>query len=233
MNQPEASRGALSEGVGDAGEGRDHDGQVAAPETPGVVIGNHHHKYTSTNPAIRWLTDRFLHELETMFARVQAETPSAQVAEIGCGEGEIAERLHQRWGEVTALDLPDAGLRSEWTSRSGPRFAHGDALRLPFPDNAFDVLASVEVLEHLPDPLAGLREYARVTRRHLILSVPREPIFRLGNLLTARHVRELGNTPGHLNHWSTPAFLRFVSKVGAVAEVAKPLPWTIVWVRLS
>ena len=65
-----------------------------------------------------------------------------------------------------------------------------------------------------------------------MLSVPREPIFRGGNLATGRHVRALGNTPGHLNHWSAPAFLRFVSREAALVEVRKPLPWTAVWGRL-
>lgn len=231
MNQPKPSRAAVSDRGLDAEDAPRQDAETATPETPGVVIGNHHHKYTSSNPAIRWLTNRFLTSLEGTFDRVHADTPDARVAEIGCGEGEIADRLHERWDDVTALDLPDAGLRREWQSRSGPRFLHGDATRLPFPDNAFDVVVSVEVLEHLDDAAAGLREYARVARRHLVLSVPREPIFRLGNLATARHLRDLGNTPGHLNHWSTPSFLRFVSTVGAVAGVSKPLPWTIVWVR--
>lgn len=230
MNQARPSRAVAPERAREPEPGV---GGRVVPETPGVVIGNHHHKYTSTNPAIRYLTNRFLGHLEVMFDRVAAETRSARVAEIGCGEGEIAQRLHSRWPDVTGLDLPDAGLRREWAQRPGPRFLHGDATRLPFADGTFDVLASVEVLEHLHDPVAGLREYARVTKGHLILSVPREPLFRLGNLLSARHIRDLGNTPGHLNHWSTPDFLRFVSTVGAVADVAKPLPWTIVWVRLN
>ncbi|HWH31473.1 MAG TPA: class I SAM-dependent methyltransferase [Egibacteraceae bacterium] len=203
----------------------------AQAETPGVVIGNHHHKYTSSNPAIRFLTERFLERLESMFAQVQAGAPDARVLEVGCGEGEIAQRLRARWPEVTGLDLPDAGLRQAWDGVDGVRFLHGDAERLPFPDGAFDVVVAVEVLEHLRDPAQGLRELARVSRGHLVLSVPREPIFRTGNLLAGRHVRALGNTPGHLNHWSTAGFVRFASQAGAVRAVAKPLPWTIAWVR--
>jgi SAM-dependent methyltransferase len=205
----------------------------ATPETPGVVIGNHLHKYTTSNPAIRWLTNRFLDTLDEVCAEVASETPVARVLEVGCGEGEIAGRLHRRWGDVTALDLPDAGLRLQWHRLDGPHFLHADAEGLPFDDNAFDVVVSVEVLEHLRHPEAGLREMARVARRHLVLSVPREPIFRMGNLFTGRHVRDLGNTPGHLNHWSAPAFLRFVSQVGAVRDTRLPLPWTIAWVRTN
>ena len=202
------------------------------PETPGTVVGNHCHKYTSKNLAIRWLTNRFLRRLDTICDAVAAETPTARVLEVGCGEGEIARRLGDRWGDVTALDLPDAGLRELWRGVPGPRFLHADAERLPFVDDAFDVVVSVEVLEHLVDPEAGLREYARVGRRHLILSVPREPLFRMGNMSAGRHWGALGNTPGHLNHWGAASFIRFVSTVGAVREVALPLPWTMLWVRL-
>ncbi|MQB01929.1 MAG: methyltransferase domain-containing protein, partial [Actinobacteria bacterium] len=145
---------------------------------------------------------------------------------------EITGRLHERFPNVTALDLPDAGLRTGWQSLRGARFLHADAQHLPFPDNCFDTLVSVEVLEHLPLPEAALREYARASRRNLVLSVPREPLFRGGNLCAGRHLRALGNTPGHLNHWSARAFTRFVAQVGQVRAVAKPLPWTIAWVQL-
>jgi ubiquinone/menaquinone biosynthesis C-methylase UbiE len=201
-------------------------------ESPGVVTGNYCHKYSSRNPAIRWLTNRFLAALDTTLGSVAAEHPGS-VLEVGCGEGEITRRLGARFPRVTALDLPDAGLRAHWHAHPGPRFLHADAQRLPFPDDCFDTVVSVEVLEHLPDPQAGLRECARVAQRDLVLSVPREPLFRAGNLSVGRHLRSLGNTPGHLNHWSTRTFLRFVSQVGRVRAVARPLPWTIVWVRLS
>ena len=44
--------------------------------------------------------------------------------------------------------------------------------------------------------------------KHLLLSVPREPIFRSCNLFTGRYVKDLGNTPGHLNHWTGAGFQR-------------------------
>jgi 2-polyprenyl-3-methyl-5-hydroxy-6-metoxy-1,4-benzoquinol methylase len=207
--------------------------ELGVPETPDVVIGNHHHKYSSTNPVIRRLTEHWLSRLDELARRIAQEDPAARVLEVGCGEGEIARRLHKRWGDVTALDLPDAGLRADWMEVPGPRFRHADAERLPFADDAFDVLVSVEVLEHLRDPDRALREYARVARRHLLLSVPREPIFRAGNLLAGRYVRHLGNTPGHLNHWTTPGFIRFCSQVGSIRATALPLPWTVLWVRLG
>lgn len=207
-----------------------------APETPDIVIGNHYHKYGGGNVAIRFLTNRFLAALDEMLDGVAAEGPITRVLEVGCGEGEIAERLRRRFpdAEVTGLDLPDAGLRAQWQARDqSVGFLHGDAHSLPFADDTFDLVVAVEVCEHLTDPDAGLAELARVGRRHLVLSVPREPLFRMGNFFTGRHVKDLGNTPGHLNHWSSPGFLRFVSAVAALAEVRKPLPWTMIRGRLD
>jgi SAM-dependent methyltransferase len=204
-----------------------------APETEGIVIGNHTQKYTARNPAIRWLTERWVANLDGVFQRIAAEPGAPERAlEVGCGEGVIADRMQRRWGEVVALDLPDAGLRAEWRRYPAPRFLHADAHALPFPDGHFDVVVAAEVLEHLPDPVLGLREMARVGRRHLVLSVPQEPVFRSCNLLAGRYLRDLGNTPGHLNHWSRRGFVRFVAGVAEVREVSSPFPWTTVWAVL-
>ena len=206
-------------------------------ETPGVVIGNHSDKYTASNPAVRWLTARWVAKLEETLDGVAADaaSPVDWALEVGCGEGVIAERLTQRWKRVVALDLPDAGLRGEWAGRPGPEYLHADAHRLPFPDNKFDLVVAAEVLEHLPDPEHGLAEMVRVASpgASLVLSVPREPIFRTCNLMAGKYVRDLGNTPGHLNHWSTRSFVRFVSSVADIRLVAKPFPWTVVWATLG
>ena len=210
--------------------------QAPSPETVGVVIGNHTPKYTARNPAIRLLTERWVANLDRTFGQVSRDRsgPAPESAlEVGCGEGVIAARMHRRWGQVVALDLPDAGLRADWRGVSGPRFLHASAHRLPFGDGQFDVVVAAEVLEHLPDPVTGLREMARVSRRHLVLSVPREPMFRGCNLAAGRYVGELGNTPGHLNHWSKRGFVRFVSQVAQVRDVTSPFPWTTVWATLS
>ena len=178
---------------------------------------------------------RWVARLESVLDQVAASDGSGRdrALEVGCGEGVIAEKLAQRWKRVAALDLPDAGLRAEWRHRPGPDYLHADGHLLPFTDRQFDVVVAAEVLEHLPDPERGLAEMARVSARHLVLSVPREPIFRSCNLLAGRYVKDLGNTPGHLNHWSTRSFVRFVGTVGRVRLVATPFPWTVLWATLD
>ena len=48
---------------------------------------------------------------------------------------------------------------------------------------------------------------ARVARRWLLVSVPHEPLWRALNVARGAYLRELGNTPGHLNHWTRAAFV--------------------------
>ena len=66
---------------------------------------------------------------------------------------------------------------------------------------------AIEVLEHVPDPEATVAEMARVARRWLLVSVPREPLWRGLNMARGAYWRALGNTPGHVNHWSKRAFV--------------------------
>jgi len=204
------------------------------PETPGVVIGNHTAKYSAHNPAIRLLTNRWVANLDRTFDRVAGDPagPLGWALEVGCGEGVIAQRLARRFGAVAALDLPDAGLRADWRGAGGPRFLHANAHQLPFGDDQFDLVVAAEVLEHLPDPAQGLAEMARVSRRHLVVSVPWEPVFRSCNLLAGRYVGQLGNTPGHLNHWTRRGFVRFIAQIADIRAVTTPFPWTTIWATL-
>ena len=46
------------------------------------------------------------------------------------------------------------------------------------------------------------------------------------------YLRELGNTPGHVNHWSKRAFVRELARHGEVVQARSPFPWTMLLVRL-
>lgn len=193
-----------------------------------VPIGNHYDKYASTNPIARRLMAGFMAALD---AALPAETP-ATVFELGMGEGEVAERVRSRYGAVAiaGLDLPDAALRSEWRSRALDG-VFGDAGALPVRDASCDLVLAIEVLEHLPDPRAALRELARIARRDVVVSVPNEPTWRALNMVRGSYLKDLGNTPGHIQHWSAKQFAALVGEYFDVVSVAKPLPWTVVRAR--
>jgi SAM-dependent methyltransferase len=121
-------------------------------------------------------------------------------------------------------------MLAQWQLRegSGLTFRAASAYDLPFPNDTFDCVCSLEVLEHLERPGDALAELARVSRRSVLVSVPREPLWRLVHVLAGRDLRRLGDTPGHINHWSSAELERLVSGYGRVVAVHKPFPWTVV-----
>lgn len=197
-----------------------------------VPTGNTYDKYGSTNPVVRRLMAGFETALEELFARA---APSS-VLDVGCGEGVLTARWADQLGtgRVVGIDLEDAKLRREWALRPRPNleFRAMTAESLPFDDGEFDLAAATEVLEHVPDPERTVSEMARVAGRHLLVSVPREPLWRALNVGRGAYVRELGNTPGHVNHWSRRGFLRLLERHGDVLEVRSPFPWTMVLVAV-
>ena len=200
--------------------------------TAEVPTGNTYDKYGSSNPVVKRLMAGFHSTLEELFAQAAPES----ILDVGCGEGvltvEWAERLGD--GRVVGIDLDDPKLRAEWGKRSRPNleFRAEEATSLSFEDDSFDMASAIEVLEHVPDPESTLAEMARVARRHLLVSVPREPLWRGLNMARGAYLRDLGNTPGHVNHWSKRAFTSLLSRHGTVEEARSPFPWTMVLVRL-
>jgi 2-polyprenyl-3-methyl-5-hydroxy-6-metoxy-1,4-benzoquinol methylase len=99
------------------------------------------------------------------------------------------------------------------------------------PDDAAELIVCCEVMEHLDDPVAALETVARLASPWAIISVPREPLWRFLNLARLKYVGELGNTPGHLHHWTRRGFARFLEHRLEVVELESPLPWTMALCR--
>jgi ubiquinone/menaquinone biosynthesis C-methylase UbiE len=201
--------------------------------TAQVPTGNTYDKYGSTNPVVKRLMGGFHAALDELWTRAEARS----ILDIGCGEGvltaEWAERLGD--GRVVGTDLDDPKLRAEWEKRSRPNleFRVEEASTLSFADDEFDLACAIEVLEHVPDPERTLSEMARVASGHLLVSVPREPLWRTLNMARGAYLRDLGNTPGHVNHWSKRTFTSLLSRYGTVEEARSPFPWTMVLVHIS
>jgi 2-polyprenyl-3-methyl-5-hydroxy-6-metoxy-1,4-benzoquinol methylase len=208
----------------------------AAETVPGgdsVPTGNTFDKYGSTNPVVRRLMAGFEGTLAELFAQAAPES----VLDVGCGEGVLTHQWAEQLGSrrIVGIDLDDDKLKAEWATRQRPNLEYRTipAEHMPFEDGEFDLASAIEVLEHVPDPEHTVAEMARVAKRHLLVSVPREPLWRGLNVARGAYLRELGNTPGHVNHWSKRSFVRLLSQHGEVVEKRSPFPWTMLLVRLD
>ena len=197
----------------------------------GTVTGNTYDKYGSTNPVVRRLMAGFESTLDELFRRAAP----GSLLDVGCGEGVLTQQWAARIeGRVVGIDLDDPQLHAEWANRQAPNLEYKvmKAENLPFADDEFEVASAIEVLEHVPDPAHTLAEMARVASRWLLVSVPREPLWRALNMARGAYLKDLGNTPGHLNHWSKRGFVQLLSRYGTVEEARSPFPWTMLLVRL-
>jgi 2-polyprenyl-3-methyl-5-hydroxy-6-metoxy-1,4-benzoquinol methylase len=198
----------------------------------GVVTGNTYDKYGSSNPLVRRLMAGFERELDELFEMAAPRS----VLDFGCGEGVLVHRWAQRLGKrrLVGVDLEEESIQAGWAERRAPNLEYRvihDA-NLPFAADEFDLASAIEVLEHVPDPEHTLGEMARCAERHLLVSVPREPLWRVLNIARGAYWPALGNTPGHLNHWSGRSFVKLLSRHGKVVEARSPFPWTMLLVRL-
>jgi 2-polyprenyl-3-methyl-5-hydroxy-6-metoxy-1,4-benzoquinol methylase len=198
----------------------------------GIVTGNTYDKYGSSNPVVKRLMAGFEGELQELFTRADA----ASVLDVGCGEGVLVHRwaLERPGTRLVGIDLEEPSIQAGWAEREAPNLEYRvmGAENLPFADGEFELASAIEVLEHVPDPEHTVAEMARCASRHLLVSVPREPLWRMLNMARGAYWSELGNTPGHLNHWSRRAFVALLSRHGKVVEVRSPFPWTMLLVRL-
>jgi 2-polyprenyl-3-methyl-5-hydroxy-6-metoxy-1,4-benzoquinol methylase len=195
--------------------------------------GNVYDKYGTSNPVARRLMAGFMAQLDELVER----TGASEAHEVGCGEGELAIRLAHRGIRMRGTDAFPQVLE-EARRRAVAAGVQIDFEATPVEEldparHGAELIVCCEVLEHLTDPDRALDVLAALARPWLIASVPREPLWRALNLARLSYVGELGNTPGHLNHWSKRDFVRFLTRRFEVTEVRSPTPWSMVLCRVQ
>ncbi len=196
----------------------------------GIIVGNYYDKYNAKNPFEAWLMGRFV---KALYGFVDEVAPKS-IHEVGCGEGELCIRLHQKGYAVRGSDFSEKVLRRARAAAveadAEIAFSVRDIYDLDAGDDADLVLCS-EVLEHLCEPERALRSLAAAGTGHFLFSVPHEPLWRVLNMARLRYWADLGNTPGHLQHWGYGAFITLLRKYFDVLRVAKPCPWIMALCR--
>lgn len=190
--------------------------------------GNYYDKYHSTNPIVKWMMSNFFSDFKEL---LQQTGDVNTILEAGCGEGEISAFLWKYYGnacKIKAFDISEKVIGKAKKDNKEIDFSIENIYELDA-SGGYELVVCSEVLEHLEFPEKALEKLIKATNKYLILSVPREPIWRMLNILRGKYWKNLGNTPGHIQHWGSRSFIRFIKKSKMkIIQVKKPYPWTLV-----
>jgi 2-polyprenyl-3-methyl-5-hydroxy-6-metoxy-1,4-benzoquinol methylase len=160
-------------------------------------------KHTHPNAIFRFFVNRFFRKFHDFFGI----TNTHSVLEIGCGEGFVLDFLAKRRPSLhlNGIDSDIEAIRfASRISASTIDFVCADGAHLPSADHSFDTVVLSEVLEHVPDPDQLLKEALRVSRRYLLITLPREPYFRM--LAKCFEVFGIAEDPDHVHFWTRREF---------------------------
>lgn len=195
-------------------------------ESSNNVAGNYYNKYESQNPIAQWLTANFKSNLLDLIRKTDAR----DIHELGCGEGYLSsyinEHIHPDSFRASDFSSEIIQIANSLHGQQGIDFSQRSIYDIQQIDRA-ELMLCCEVLEHLEEPEEALQKIQALAPTYAVFSVPREPMWRITNLARLKYIKDLGNTPGHLQHWSKTAFTAMIQQYFKIDEVRSPYPWTM------
>ncbi len=196
----------------------------------GIDVGNYYDKYNSTNVIARYLTRGF----EKALLKYVEQIHPHSIHEVGCGEGfwvlkwkELYGNDFQSTGSDFSQKVIEIARKNAKVRHASPDIFQTDSVYDLTDSPHADLLLCSEVLEHLDSPEQALLRLAEKATKYVIISVPNEPIWRVCNMMRFKYLKDLGNTPGHIQHWSRKQIAKLVGNYFQIIDICSPLPWTM------
>jgi len=197
-----------------------------APGAPEAAAGQDAKKYGTTNPVVQKLLARWMGRLKGVIGAVDG-----RVVDVGVGEGLSLERILPDGYPAVGLEYRIDKTRAAMTRLPKLSGAVSDAGMLPLTDHCADLVTCIELLEHLTPFEPAVQELARITRGRLVVSVPWEPWFRLGNLGRGKNVKRIGNDPEHVQAFTPAKLKKALEREFKDVTVTRAFPWLIAEAR--
>jgi|SRR5450759_4977661 len=132
--------------------------------------------------------------------------------DVGCGTGHfllaLQKRLGNAAGTLIGMDFSSVALSRARALIPGASFIEADIYSIPYPTSHFDVVTSIETLEHLKKPQLALSELSRICKPNgrLVITVP----------------DDTDDWDGHVNFWTTESLRSFLAPAGVVEIIELP-----------
>lgn len=183
-------------------------------------------KYQNTNAISQYLVNNYFKSVIKLISQTK-EVHKAH--EIGVGEGHSTLRIKNYLENLSASEFLQPLVEKAKSNNPDIKIFQESVYELKYESESVDLIFLLEVLEHLDYPQLALKEIHRVSKKYLIIGVPNEPFWRILNVARLKYLNSLGNTPGHINHWSKKSFIDLIKKnFGEVIAIESPIPWTII-----
>jgi len=192
-------------------------------------FSDNYQKHTSKNLVQKLLLENFYKTIVSQISPLKVKN----ILDAGCAEGFTLERIKENniCKNLEGVDFSKKSIELGKKIHPKLNLKQGDVYNLKYGSNSFDLVLCMEVLEHLKNPVKALSEIIRVSSKYILLSVPNEPFFRIGNFLRGKNLKRFGNDIEHINHWTSSGFEKFLEDNGLhIIAKKNPLPWTVILV---
>ncbi|MCD6533977.1 MAG: class I SAM-dependent methyltransferase [Deltaproteobacteria bacterium] len=156
------------------------------------------------------------------------------VLEVGSGEGISTQYLHSFLGNEVIYEASEfRENRIVMIKKRNPlvNVSQETIYSLSKKSKSIDLLVCLEVLEHLENPQKALEELARVATKYVLISTPREPLWSWLNICRGKYISNFGNTPSHIQRWSSNGLAKEVAPWFELFSMRKPLPWSVLLLK--
>ena len=196
-----------------------------ASDTSGQYGGHFYNKYESSNPIENFLVKGYLSAVLDL-ARL---TKQKDIHDVGTGEGYVARFLAKHGFNVRGSDYSEDVIKlAQGLSEAeglNIKYEVRDIYKLNIEQDKAPIVMCCQSFEHLEDPHSALAMLAEVADPYFLVTIPREPLWRFLNCLRGKYLKNFGNTPGHIQHWSKRSFVSFLNEHFDIIDVRAPLPW--------